>query len=267
MISKPSSLLAFLSEEGLSPKKSLSQNFLIDKNILHKIIRLADVQEGDLVLEIGPGPGALTEVLLAAGAEVIAVEKDEAFAEKLKRFPGVTVHSCDVRDFPFQVLPRRAKVVANLPYHLTSVILALLLPRKEQFSTLTFMVQEEVARRMTALPGGKDYSSLSVFVRFYSEPSYGFKVGPKCFYPAPKVHSAVTHFVMKEELPDVDPSLFFTLTRRAFQQRRKMLRGTLSEFGDVESALEEMGVRKEARPENLSLEEWLKLFSALKLTD
>lgn len=268
-ISSPSKLLAFLEAEGLAPKKSLSQNFLIDQNILKKIVKTAEIQPGDVVLEIGPGPGALTETLLHAGAKVIAVEKDRAFAEKIRRFEGVQVFAGDVRDFPFETLEKGGgiKVVANLPYHLTSVILALLLPRIDLFSQLTLMVQDEVAKRMTAKPNEPDFSSLSIFLNFYSVPKYSFTVSNRCFYPAPKVQSAVVNLAMKKALPDVPPEQFFPIVRKAFSQRRKMIRASLAdrfEKGLIEETLVKIGCRKEARPENLSLDEWLAFYNLVQ---
>jgi 16S rRNA (adenine1518-N6/adenine1519-N6)-dimethyltransferase len=267
-LSSPSHLRAFLDEMGVHPKKSLSQNFLIDKNILLKIIKTADVQKGDLVLEIGAGPGALTETLLEAGADVIAIEKDDTYAEKLKRFPLYEIFAGDVRDYPFDKLPkdRKVKVVANLPYHLTSVILSLLLPRKAFFSTLTLMVQDEVGRRMTAKSGGKDYSSLSVFLDYYAYTKYAFTVSNRCFYPIPKVQSAIVTLEMRQEERDADPLTFFPLVRAAFQKRRKMMRSSLSHFfppKEIEEALEKIGSRKEARPEILSIDEWVAFYHLL----
>lgn len=266
-LSSPARLLAFLEEEGLRPKKSLSQNFLIDQNIIDKIVKTAALDPEERVLEIGPGPGALTEALLRSGARVVAVEKDEKFAERLARFPEVEIFAGDICDFSLDRMKgeKKAKVVANLPYHLTSTICGLLLPRIDLFSSLTLMVQEEVGRRMTAQKGTSDYSSLTIFLQFYSRPTYAFKVSRRCFFPAPKIESAVIHFEMKEKIPDVDPALFFPFVRKGFGQRRKMLRSTLSSFAPkqkIEEALEQIGCRKESRPENLSLEEWLSLFSS-----
>ncbi len=140
MLSNPSELLAFLRTLGVEPKKGLSQNFLIDGNIVRKIVAEAGVQLGDTLLEIGPGPGALTEALLSKGAAVYAVEKDALFAEALKRYSGVTVFAEDIRTFNLNILPPNTKVVSNLPYHLTSPILGLIAPRHDLFSTVTVMV-------------------------------------------------------------------------------------------------------------------------------
>lgn len=267
-LSSPSHLRAFLDEMGVRPKKSLSQNFLIDKNILHKIIKTADVRKGDLVLEIGAGPGALTETLLEAGADVIAIEKDDHYAEKLKRFPLQEIFAGDVRDYPFEKLPRdkKVKVVANLPYHLTSVILSLLLPRHSFFSTLTLMVQDEVGRRMTAKCGGKDYSSLTLFLDYYATTKYAFTVSNRCFYPVPKVASAIVTLEMREGERDASPETFFPIVRAAFQKRRKMMRSSLAHFfapHQIEEALEKIGSRKEARPETLSIDEWVAFYNLL----
>lgn len=270
-ISRPSNLRLFLDELKTLPKKSLSQNFLIDGNILQKIVKTADVQPGDLVLEIGPGPGALTEILLQKGAHVVAVEKDRIFAEALKRLQTednrLEVFNDDILEFPLDKhLHRKTKVISNLPYHLTTPILALLFPRRDLFSTLTVMVQEEVARRFVAPPGGEDYSSFTVFLSYYSKAKYAFKVGRNCFYPAPRVDSAIVTMELKEPPSVSDEEGFFKLTRGAFSQRRKMLRASLKEQYSpalVEKALTDMGVNPLSRPEELSLDQFLQLFSAL----
>ncbi len=267
-VSKPTELRKFLDSLGTRAKKSLSQNFLIDGNILRKIVHEADIHPGDRVLEIGSGPGALTECLLATGAHVIAVEKDDVFASALQRFPSVEVYSGDIRNFPFERYfssqqPQKTKVVANLPYHLTTPILALLMPRHTFFSSVTVMVQEEVARRMTAFAGSSDYSSLSVFLRFYSTPRYAFTVSNRCFYPVPNVQSAVVSLSLNPP-PSISEEAFFRLVRTAFGQRRKMLRSTLKTlYPTIENALHSLSLPPQARPENLSCEAFLSLFKVL----
>ena len=259
-LTNPSELREFLRSLGVEPKKGLSQNFLIDGNIVRKIIAEAAIQPGDTVLEIGPGPGALTEALVASGARVYAVEKDALFAEALKRFPEVTVFAEDIRTFDLGHLPPGTKVVSNLPYHLTSPILGLLAPRHDLFSTVTVMVQEEVARRMTALAKTKDYSSLSVFLRFYSDPRYAFKVSRRCFYPQPKVDSAIVTLTLKTP-PIAQAEAFFALVHSVFQHRRKMMRSTLG--NSVEPLLTSLGENPQARPEELSLAVFLEIFKRL----
>lgn len=277
-IYQPSELMMFLEEHGYSPRKGLSQNFLIDGNILRKIVAAAQVQPGDLVFEVGPGPGALTEQLLLAGARVIAVEMDTGFAKALPRLDveGRLETFCqDVMKFPVLDTVRKrleegekAKLVANLPYHLTTPILADFIT-KDEFSLLTVMVQDEVARRMTAKPGGKDYGSLTVFLSFYADVTYDFRVSRHCFYPQPKVDSAVVTLRRRTSpLPAEDVEGFFVMTRSAFEHRRKMLRGSLSDIytsKKIEQALTECGLNVQSRPQELSLGEWVSLYQKLKI--
>lgn len=275
-LSSRSELLQFLTDQGIRPRKSLSQNFLTDGNILRKIVQLAEVTPGDTVLEIGPGPGALTECLLAAGAIVVAVEKDEKLAAALSRLQTsdkrLHIVAADCLEVnintlmaPFLRPGRKAKVVANLPYQITTPIVTHLSPMHHLFSSIIVMVQEEVARRYVGKPGTKDYSAISVFLQFYTHPKYGFKVSRRCFLPAPKVDSAVIRLNPKEP-PKVDEERFFQMVRRAFQQRRKMMRGSLRDLYPptvVISALEAIGKKETARPEELSLDELLQLLSQL----
>ncbi len=277
-IYKPSELNEFLEGLGINPKKSLSQNFLIDGNILRKIVAVADVKPGDLVVEIGPGPGALTEFLLAAGAEVLAVEKDTTLGNSLARFkssyPKLEIQIADILEFPLQeelskrLLPgKKAKVIANLPYHITTPIIARLVKMHACISEVVVMVQDEVARRFVGLPGTPDYSALTVFLHFFSSPKYAFKVGNKCFYPAPKVDSAVVQLTLTPPLKVSSEDLFFKMVREAFNHRRKMLRSSLKELympAKIEEALAEMHAAPTSRPEELSLQQLIALFEALQ---
>lgn len=273
---KPSDLIPFLASLGIVPKKGLSQNFLIDGNILRKMVSLADVKPGDVVIEIGPGPGALTQALLGTGARVIAIEKDPVLAQALSRLnPAdnrLKVFCEDILSFSFEQLTPYiegrplAKVVANLPYHLTTPILAHLVERRDLFSSLTLMVQEEVARRFTGQPKTKDYSGFTIFLEYYTHPTYGFGVSRHCFYPQPEVDSAVVHLQLHPPPPSVDAEFFFRLTRTAFEHRRKMLRASLKDFASpkiIMKALEECGLSPLARPEELSLENFLNLYKNL----
>ncbi len=264
---RPSELHSFLDSIGARAKKSLSQNFLIDGNILDKIIALSDLKEGENVLEIGPGPGALTQKLLLAGAHVTAVEKDALFAQHLPSHPHLKVLSQDIKDFDIDSLRlsgQKTKIVANLPYHLTAVILGMFIIHGDIFSKLVIMVQHEVALRMIAKPDTPDYSSLSVFLQYYSTPRYAFKVSRHCFSPAPKIDSAVVLLDLKERIA---PEGFFPFVREAFQQKRKMLTTSLSAFGKdrVQGALISLGLEKEARPSVLSINQWISLYESLTL--
>lgn len=280
-IYKPTELLDFLNGLGISPRKALSQNFLIDGNIIRKIAKAAHVEKDDVILEIGSGPGSLTEVLLDSGALVLAVEKDKTLAQALARLQNeqnkLEVFCEDIREFPIEEVLRkrlkdhqRAKVIANLPYHLTTPIIASLVPLNKIFSSLTLMVQDEVARRFTAKPGTSDYSSFTLFLNFFSDPEYAFTVSKNCFYPIPKVESAVVILNLKEPPAVSNREQFFEMTRTAFEQRRKMLRGSLRKIGyssqAIMDALSELNCPPEARPEELSLEKFLSLFEKLQLS-
>lgn len=262
-IYRPTELKQFLEQYCTGPKKHLSQNFLIDGNVLRKIVSTANVQPGDNILEIGPGPGALTECLLDAGAKVVAVEKDPVLSEALKRLSSseqLIVFMEDIMKFDMKAhVPSPAKVIANLPYHLTSPILGLIMPRHDIFRSVHVMVQEEVARRMASTHGSFEYSSLTVFLNFYGKPSYSFKVGRNCFYPAPKVDSAVVSIELIPPPQDIDPERFFEVVHNAFNQRRKMLRASLKDTvgsATVESVLEKIGLPVTSRPEELSIDHW-----------
>lgn len=263
---RPSELADLLKSMGTSPKKRYSQNFLIDGNIIRKIVHLADINPGDDIVEIGPGPGALTEALLEKGARILAIEKDPLWAGALERLGGdITVVSDDVLSCPLEQLIQswkkqdKVKVVANLPYHITTPILTRLVPHSNLFSNIVVMVQEEVARRFTAPHGGRDYGSITLFLNFWSEVSYGFKVKSSSFYPAPKVDSALIKLILKTEIPNVDPELFFEFTRTAFQQRRKMLKVSLKNWLLPELKLTQEKLLKK-RPEALSLDDFITLF-------
>lgn len=276
MLYRPSELRALLDSLGVFPKKGLSQNFLIDGNILDKIALLAELQPGDLVVEIGPGPGALTEKLLACGCHVLAIEKDPVFAHRLqeKEDPLLEAWCEDVLDFPLELELRKrlldgkkAKVVANIPYHLTTPILQKIMKLPDLVECAVLMVQEEVARRCTAACSTKDFSSFTLFLHYYSKPRYGFYVSPKCFYPVPKVGSAIIRLDIGKRYEVSDEEQFFVVTRTAFGQRRKMMTSSLKELyplDRIQRALEAIGKPITTRPEAISIEEWIVFFNTLE---
>jgi 16S rRNA (adenine1518-N6/adenine1519-N6)-dimethyltransferase len=273
-IYKPSELGKYLNELGIGPKKGLSQNFLLDGNIINKIVALSNLTSEDVVLEIGPGPGALTEALLKTGAKVIAVEKDDVLAKGLERLKvegNLEVYCDDILKFPAEeklsTLGKKVKIIANLPYHLTTPIITRLIPRSDLFSEIIVMVQEEVAQRFVANPGSKEYGSITVFLNFYSKPKYGFKVSHNCFFPKPKVDSAVVKFTLHGAPIGINEEEFFQLTRTSFGQRRKMLSSTLRGLYPVEKIqliLSEIKNSSKCRPEELSLDEFIELYKRLK---
>lgn len=258
-------LKQFLDEIGAAPKKSLSQNFLIDDNVVHKIVRSADVQKGESIIEIGPGPGALTQALLKAGAHVFAIEKDDQFAKALFRLQTsderLHVFAGDALEFPLERIPAK-KVVANLPYHITTPILERLFKAKIQ--SMTLMVQKEMADRLFAEPGTKEISSLTIFIRFYADLIGRFDVSASCFHPKPKVDSSVITLRLRDAPLD-EPEEFFRIVRTAFQQRRKTMArslASLSNPGQTQALLIQIGIRPDARPEMLSLDQWLLFYRA-----
>lgn len=273
---KPTELLEFLESIGVTPKKSMSQNFLIDGNITRKIVKAAEVTQGDVVLEIGSGPGSLTEELLLKGATVIAVEKDTKLATALRRLDPsgkrLTIFNDDILKWNLeQELPKflkegqKAKVIANLPYHITTPILTYLAPQNKWISDIVVMVQEEVGRRFTAEVNTNEYGSITLFLNFWSSPKYEFKVGRNCFYPAPKVDSCIISFKLHPGAPGIDPDKFFEVTRRGFEQRRKMLRSSLRELcPNIAEALAAAGLPETSRPEELGLEDFVKVYGFLQ---
>ncbi len=280
---QPSKLLALLKSLDKLPKKSLSQNFLIDGNILKKIIQAAQIQEGDLVLEIGPGPGSLTLTLLDAKAQVIAVEKDTVFAQYLNKKKNdqnldnllevleEDFLKTDLKKLAAQFKnPKKAKikVVANLPYNITTPILIKLLRQHSLFSSLTLMMQKEVAERIIGSPKTKAYGSLTLFIKTYADPKIAFKVSANSFYPPPTVQSAVVVFQLKKPLlKEQELEGWHQFVQRSFQQRRKKLTSSLQAFFEketIEKALADLNLNPNSRPEELDFEKFLELFKKLK---
>ena len=265
-------LLAFLHRIDRRPNKGLSQNFLIDQNIVKKIIRTSELSASDPVLEIGPGAGALTSLLLDAGAHVYAIEKDSVLARELERFQTsdqrLHVFTSDILDFNLQSIKqkdRKIKVIANLPYHITTPILEKLLDSRDLFSCLTIMIQTEVAERILAKPGSKAFSSLALFLQFHADCTASFKVPASCFYPRPKVDSTVLRLNLHSP-PCVDEKMLFSIIRRAFQQRRKMIASSLRSLYSqdlIQKSLYEASARSDARPEELSLDQWITFYEKL----
>lgn len=276
-IFKPSELHAFLKERGMHAKRGLSQNFLIDRNIIQKIVDIASISKNDTILEIGPGPGALTEALLETGASVVAIELDADFAKELQRLQTpdhrLEVICEDILKFPLTDFlknrPNRAKVVANLPYHITTPILTLLLPLYHLIESLTIMVQKEFAERMVAEKKTPEYSSLTLFLQFYATVIKTFNISPNCFFPRPKVHSSVVHCKLHPPLLEEKIEEFFRMTRAAFGKRRKMLRASLRDLYEVEKieqTLSTLGHLVTTRPEDLSIQEFIALFNLLNVS-
>ena len=255
------------------PRKSLGQHFLIDPNIVRKIVTVADVHADDTVLEIGPGRGALTGPLCRAAKTVIAVEVDRQVGDYLKqRFPdcpNFDLRIGDALEFSYDTVPLGTVVVANLPYNISTPLLFKLLEARRRFTRLILMLQTEVARRLVAKPGGKTYGSLSVSVQRWTNPSLAFTVSPRCFLPPPEVGSAVVRLdVRQDRVHDAAADAqFLHVVRSAFAHRRKTLANSLRDAGFelsmVSRGLAEASINGTRRAETLSPDEFVSLVRAL----
>lgn len=267
-----------LKEHGLSPKKRLGQHFLVDRSMINKVIQTAGVNQADAVLEVGPGLGEMTLALAQKAGEVIAVEIDPKLVEILKRklsdVSNVTILQKDILKVDLDALSCQAgaplKVVANLPYQISTPLLFRFIESRKSFSNLTLMLQREVVERMTALPGGKAYGALSVLIQTVFHPSIQFFVRPSAFFPPPKVESAVVRMEWREDLMRKvrDEDWFREVVRASFSHRRKTLINSLkySQLSlppFLEKGMAAAGIDPGRRPETLSIEEFILLSEAL----
>lgn len=240
--------------------RPLGQHFLNDPEFIDRILEAASPQKDERILEIGPGRGAITYPLLLSGARVLAVELDAELAGKLKPSPGLVVVQQDFLQADLSQLLGEPgwKVVANLPYYITTPILEKLLTQSNGLiDEMWLMMQHEVAERIVS-PATRESGSLTHFVEFYARASYLFKLPPTAFQPPPEVHSAVVHFKLHPPPPDCQPKRFFQILRQAFSQRRKMLRASLRGLVAPES-FEAAGVGSDRRPETLTFDDFLRL--------
>lgn len=252
---------------GLHMSKKLGQNFLIDAQVVNGIVEAAAVKPGEQILEVGPGIGTLTQGLAEAGGQILAVELDrhliDVLSKTLEGYENVKVVHGDILklDISREISAPTYKVVANLPYYITTPIIMMFLEQHLPVELLVTMVQKEVAERMVAKPGGKDYGALSVSVQYYTKPEIMFTVPPYSFIPAPAVESAVIRCTLRKEPPvKVDEKVFFRVVKAAFAQRRKTLANGLKGMGlaadVVATVLENAGIDPKRRGETLSLDEF-----------
>jgi 16S rRNA (adenine1518-N6/adenine1519-N6)-dimethyltransferase len=247
----------------LKPIKSLGQNFLRDENILRNIVDSLALQSGDVVVEIGPGQGALTKHLIEKPVNLLGIEVDERAVRLLReRFGNMLelIH-CDILKVDLGELAQRSgrktRIVGNIPYYLTSEILFWLFDARTVVVDATLMMQWEVARRLVASPKNKEYGILSIFTQFYTECELLFKVSRHCFFPKPEVDSAVVRLTFKKQLPDGDEMLFRSIVRSTFGQRRKTLKNGLKSMGLDDAVLRRIPFDLTRRPEELGVEEFL----------
>ncbi|HEX3077086.1 MAG TPA: 16S rRNA (adenine(1518)-N(6)/adenine(1519)-N(6))-dimethyltransferase RsmA [Lachnospiraceae bacterium] len=277
-LSNPQNTIAILNKYNFVFQKKFGQNFLIDTHVLEKIVSAAGLTKDDLVLEIGPGIGTMTQYLAEHAREVIAVEIDQALIPILKdtlsEYDNVTVINQDILKVDINALAlernqgRPIKVVANLPYYITTPIIMGLFESHVPIENITVMVQKEVADRMQVGPGTKDYGALSLAVQYYAKPYIVANVPPNCFMPRPTVGSAVIRLTTHTQTPiDVeDEKLMFRLIRASFNQRRKTLVNGLNNSPEISlskeliaKAIEELGVSPTIRGEALDLEQFARL--------
>lgn len=281
-LANPTNTIAVLNRYGFNFQKKFGQNFLIDENIVEKIVREAGVTKDDFVLEIGPGIGTMTQILCENAREVVAVEIDTKLIPILKEdtlryYDNVTVINEDILKLDINKIVKEKnngkpiKVVANLPYYITTPIIMGLFENHVALDSITIMVQKEVADRMQVGPGTKDYGALSLAVQYYAKPEIVLNVPASCFMPRPNVDSAVIR-LNRYQTPAYDvknEKLLFNLIKASFLQRRKtMLNSVSNGLGnvtkeDLANALESMGLPKTVRGEALTLEQFVELSNLL----
>ena len=280
-VAAPSAVKELMGKYHLRCRKRLGQNFLVDANIVNKIVSSASLERDDVVVEIGPGLGVITRAAAAGARLVVSVELDRALLpaleETLQGFDNIHIVAGDAMDTDFDSLVQAAgfrgpyKIIANLPYYITTPLIMRLLLNRFNISLFVIMVQNEVAQRITALPGGKEYGSLSVAVQYFTEARYLFKVPGTVFIPRPDVDSAVILLSRRErppvEVPDED--LFFRVVRGAFGQRRKILLNSLAATFDsiprerMKDLLQGSGIDPGRRGETLGLREFADVTAAI----
>ncbi|MBR1598284.1 MAG: 16S rRNA (adenine(1518)-N(6)/adenine(1519)-N(6))-dimethyltransferase RsmA [Lachnospiraceae bacterium] len=280
-LSNPQVTIATIKKYDFAFQKKFGQNFLIDEHVLNKIIGAAGVTKDDMVLEIGPGFGTLTQYLAESAREVVAVEIDKALIpvlnETLADYDNVTVINDDILKVDIEGLVNErndgkpVKVVANLPYYITTPIIMGLLENHVPVDNITVMVQKEVAERMQAGPGTKDYGALSLAVQYYAKPYIAANVPPNCFIPRPNVGSAVIRLELFDAPPVkvIDERLMFQMIRASFNQRRKTLQNSIVNGGvsvtkdRIVAALKRMELSETIRGEALTLSQFAELANLL----
>lgn len=281
-LGNPQNTIAVLKKYGFQFSKRFGQNFLIDPHVLEKIVQAAGITKDDFVVEIGPGIGTLTQYLSEAARKVVSVEIDRSLLpileDTLQGYDNVTVINEDILKVDLNQLAqeqnggRPMKIVANLPYYITTPILMSLFENHVPMESITVMVQKEVAERMQAGPGTKDYGALSLAVQYYSEPYIAAYVPQNCFIPRPNVGSAVIRMTCYQQPPvqTKDERLMFQLIRASFNQRRKTLANSLANGAglhfskeQIQQAIGEMGWSPSVRGEALTLEQFAALSDVL----
>lgn len=283
-LSNPQKTIETIKKYEFTFQKKFGQNFLIDEHVIDKILRAADITKEDVVLEIGPGFGTMTQYMAERAREVIAIEIDKSLIpilhETLADYSNVTIINEDILKVDLNALAKEKnqgrpfKVVANLPYYITTPIIMGIFENHVPVSSVTVMVQKEVADRMQSGPGTKDYGALSLAVQYYAQPYIAANVPPNCFMPRPNVGSAVIRLTRWDKPPVSvsDEHLMFQLIRASFNQRRKTLQNGIYNAADLQftkeqvvSALKQMGLPATVRGEALTLAQFARLTDLLTM--
>lgn len=281
-LGNPKNTIELINKYNFVFQKKYGQNFLIDKHVLEKIVRTAEITKDDFVIEIGPGIGTLTQYLCESAREVVAIEIDKMLIpilnDTLSAYDNVKVINEDILKVDLASIVKEynnnqaIKIVANLPYYITTPIIMDLFERHIPLKSITIMIQKEVAERIQAQPGSKEYGALSLAVQYYAKPYLAANVPPNCFMPRPKVGSAVINLTPYEKPPYQvkDENLLFLLIRASFNQRRKTLVNGIYNFEGLSfskeiiiEALKDQGLDKDIRGEALSLEQFISLANYL----
>ncbi len=272
---KPNDLLNFLSKNSIKLKKTLSQNFLIDKNILDKIIKISNISKDETILEIGPGIGNITFEMVKKAKKVIAIEKDSCFAKILKdqKIKNLKVFNTDFLSFDLNFLKtydKKIKVVSAIPYHLTHLIITKLLKHHFLLSKIILIVQKQLAQKISSKKDNKLSGYFSILVNFYAKVKILANISNSCFFPKPKIDSSIIELSIKDNL-DLsqkisNPEKFLNFVKLAFSQRRKKLISTIQSIASKKNLikiLNDLNIDENTRAENLSLDNFLALYKKL----
>lgn len=251
-------------------KRPFGQHFLFDKNILRKIISCSNITPDDTVVEVGPGLGPLTSLLADSAKKVIAIEFDKKLIDRLTdnlaEKKNVEIVTADALKYPYDSIRGTFKVVANIPYNITTPLIFKFLEYKKKVTSMTLLMQKEVAKRIVASSGTGTYGVLSISLQFHTKPDLKFTVSRKAFSPPPEVDSAVVHFDIPQNprYKVNDEKLFLQIVKSAFSQRRKTIINSLKAFPNINEALIYCKIDKRVRPERLSIEQFAALSNSLK---
>ena len=278
-LTSPTEIKIILSKYGFRFSKSLGQNFLVDNNTVLKIIEKADIKNTDNVLEIGPGIGTLTREIAKNSKKVVSIEVDETLKpilkETISEFENAKIIYSDILKLDLKTVTKenfgdeKYKVIANLPYYITTPILEFLLKSKTNIDDITVMVQKEVAERMTANPGSKSYGSLSVYIKYFGDAKKVLQVPKTVFIPRPDVDSAVVKISINEKYQEIESEELEKVLRAGFGKRRKTILNSFSsglniEKEEMEKILEKLELQKNLRAENLSIEDFIKVAKEIR---